>query len=535
MIGYSPLDTTITLGPTRATLVLRIAPVAYKLATVPVIARRNRGCVATGIPTESSNPELAAIFEQLRANVERYNILLDRYPFHYRRAETDIIETSGRYDSTSWADTAQYDSRVRRPYHPGSIVFEQPGVDGQKRLMMYLPTFADLGDSTFDAEHCFAYAGREKNEIRIDFRPAERILDSDVEGSIYLDDERYIVRRAVFRLTKPRHAAPYVVGLTLTTRFEEILPLVPMEAVTRTDEPLNPIRAKGVDPHTAGRAPTMYDLHPLITQRAVEVDSVLDHTFIADELATALTDTAQPAPAPPPQTIALNCAMPPSFETADIPIYGIIGGVSPGNPNNDRLTLGIRRQFKLPGNLTLPVYGYEFNSKVAPTLTGQVTFYLLRGRLTSIAVTATSLIPSVDTALVVAVRRADSLKAFVGVPHGQYTISLSSAKPDPDALSIDLAHVFVPVEPLARKAAIDFNAPAPLLPTGTGLFEFVVDERGRAMPKTLVTVRTSSPEFAAALGKALDKLRFDPALSGNCPIKQVIKQPFAAQIRVQEQ
>jgi hypothetical protein len=153
----------------------------------------------------------------------------------------------------------------------------------------------------------------------------------------------------------------------------------------------------------------------------------------------------------------------------------------------------------------------------------------------SLALTATSLVPAVDSALVTAVRRADSLKAFVGVPAGKYTISLSSAKPDPDAIAIDLAHVSVPVVPLARKAALDFNAPAPLLPTGSGTFEFVVDESGRAIPTTLVTVKTSSDAFANAVGKGLAKLRFDPAVSGSCPIKQVVQQPFQAQFRVQEQ
>jgi hypothetical protein len=533
MLGYSPLDTTITFGPTRSPLlVLRLAPAAIRLSTVPVTAQHDRhgACVVTGIPGRGVNPQLAAIFEQLDANIERYNILLEKYPFRYRRQETELILTDGMPDSTVYVDTATYDSRERRPYHVGSIVYNDVTISGHQRIMMYLPNFADLRDTAFDAAHCFAYMGQEKNEIRIDFRPADRIKVSDVNGSVYLDAATYLVRRAVFHLTKPKLTSSTIFGLTVTTTFQEVMPLVPIVTALSSEQPLMAIRTRGVDPRTTGRAPTVYDLHPLLSRIAVENDVVLDHTFIADDTANARV-ALQP---PKPITITLGCALPPSFETIDIPIYGTVTGARAGDPNNDRVTLGIRRQFHLPNNVDLPVYGFEFNSKVAPTVTGEVTFYLSHGRVTSVALTATSLVPTVDSALVTAVRRADSLKAFVGVPAGTYTMSLSSAKPEGDALAIDLAHISVGVLPLAHKAAIDFNAPPPLLPSGNGTFQFVVDEHGQAIPTTMVTVKTSSPIFARAVGKALDKLRFDPAVSGNCPIKQVVQQPFRAQFRIQD-
>jgi len=537
MLGYSPLDTTITFGPTRPPLlVLRLAPAAIRLSTVPVTARHSRqgACVVTGIPGAGVNPQLAAIFEQLDANIERYNILLQKYPFHYRRKETTLILTDGLPDSTVSVDTSLYDSRDRRPYHVGSIVYNDVTISGHQRIMMYLPNFADLRDSAFDAAHCFAYMGQEKNEIRIDFRPADRIKVSDVNGSVYLDAASYIVRRAIFHLTKPKLTSSTVFGLTVTTTFQEVMPLVPIVTALSSEQPLMAIRSRGLDPRRAGTDPDFYDLHPLLSRKAVENDVVLDHTFIADDTANARV-ALQPSEPVKPITITVGCALPPSFETIDIPVYGTVTGARAGDPNNDRVTLGIRRQFHLPDNIALPVYGFEFNRKVAPTVTGQVKFYLSHGRVSSVALTATSLVPTVDSALVTAVRRADSVKAFVGVPEGTYTMSLSSAKPDGDALAIDLAHISVGVLPLAHKAAIDFNAPPPLLPSGDGTFLFVVDEHGRALPTTMVTVKTSSPKFAQAVGKGLDKLRFDPAVSGNCPIKQVVQQPFRAQFRIQDQ
>jgi hypothetical protein len=169
-------------------------------------------------------------------------------------------------------------------------------------------------------------------------------------------------------------------------------------------------------------------------------------------------------------------------------------------------------------------------------LTGQVTFTLNRaGRLESLTMSATSLVPEVDSALMTAVRQADAAKAFVGVRAGRYTMSLSSANPDPYALAIDLTHISVPVLALAKKAAIATDAPAPALPVGSGIFRFVVDERGHAIPATLMTVMASSPDFAIAVGRDLDSLRFEPAVAGTCPIKQIVEQPFRVQDKVKQQ
>jgi hypothetical protein len=538
MLGYSPLDTSVTFGPGRSPLVLHITPVALRLSTVAVNAERERGkltvCVQTG--RRASDAILAAIFDQLDVNVERYNLLREKYPFTYRRVETEIVQTTNESDSVVSVDTVAYDSRDRRPYQVGSIVFHDTKATGQQRTIMYLPTFGDLGDSAFDAAHCFAYMGQKKGEIRIDFRPADRIAAPDVEGSIFLDASKYILRRAIFRLTKPKLVSSSVIGLTITTTFDEAMPLVPILQTTRTEQPLMAIRSQGVDPRVGGRSPTSFDLHPLLQRVAIETDTVIGHTFIAGTIGGEPVEAAA-APAPPakPITIAVNCTMPPSFETIDIPIYGTVGGAHPGNPNNDRLTLGIRRQFRMPANLDLPVYGFAQNAKVAPTVTGQVTFTLASGRVSRLQLTATSLLPAVDSALVSAVRRADSLKSFVGVPAGQYTVSLSSLTPDAGALATDVAHVSVSVVPLAHQASLDTDAPAPLLPTGNGTFEFVVDEHGHVIPATLRTLKTSSPDFALAVEKGLEKLRYQPAVAGTCPVKQVVQQPFQALMRVREQ
>jgi hypothetical protein len=540
MLGYAPLDTTITVGATRAPLLLRIRPLPFRLATVPVRAKRN-GCQG-GIPTEATNPPLAAVFDQLRMNVERYDLLMKEYPFTFRRKETQYLRV-GTTDSMTAIDTAVYDSRDGRPYRIGSVVYHDSLANGTHRTMMYLPTFADLTDSTFDAAHCFRYAGQKNGEMQIDFRPIPRLTTPDVDGSVFLDATTYLVRRAIFDLTNPGEVDPPVMGLTVTTTFDEVVPLVPMLGATRGVRPMPPVSAAGGSLETQTVSAFMTQA-PTVRERAsIEYDTVLGHTFLADTVGSLPVSQPTPTAPPPPMafTIPVGCTMPPSFETTDILIYGTLvgeravdGTARPLGAAADRALAAIRGRYHLPGNLRLPVYGFAFDSKVAPTVTGEVTFTLTsHGRLQSLDLTATSLSARLDSALVTSVRRADSAGGFAELPDGLYRLSLSSATPTPGARAIALAGVAVDVTPLARDASIDEDSPPVRLPSGSGTFEFVVDERGRAIGTTLRKIASSSLNFTVGVSRALALMRFKPAMTGTCPIKQVVVQPFRATYRVQ--
>ena len=73
---------------------------------------------------------------------------------------------------------------------------------------------------------------------KVDFRPDEQIRVPDVEGSIYLDSTRLIVRRAVFRMTKPEAAKTPIQGLSVTATYREVAPLIPVVDSIITDQPL---------------------------------------------------------------------------------------------------------------------------------------------------------------------------------------------------------------------------------------------------------------------------------------------------------
>jgi hypothetical protein len=121
--------------------------------------------------------------------------------------------------------------------------------------------------------------------VRIDFRPAHAITSPDVEGSIYLDANRLIVRRAVFTMTHPKSADPPLMGLTVETTFRELVPLVPMIDSVHSEQPLpdRPAKSGALGLNGASAAPgglsTMSDTPQLVRRVAIAADDVVSVTF----------------------------------------------------------------------------------------------------------------------------------------------------------------------------------------------------------------------------------------------------------------
>jgi hypothetical protein len=245
-IGFAARDTTIVIagaGPTkRLRIVMRI--VALRLPPVLVQGERSSKCLTPGIPDSTVDPALAALFAELQKNVERYRLLIQEYPFQFAREEWRVNRNDAGYEETVALDTVWYDVQQMedRPYKPGTVVIWQTTDNGTRRQYMPLPTFGYLGDSLFTHTHCFEYMGEDTTggaspTIRVDFQPATSIHTPDLEGSVYLDEDRYIVRRAVFRLTEPDRVVPPISELSVTTTFREVLPLVPLFDEVRYRKP----------------------------------------------------------------------------------------------------------------------------------------------------------------------------------------------------------------------------------------------------------------------------------------------------------
>jgi hypothetical protein len=245
-IGFAARDTIVTVTARSQTGRLHIVlkAVALRLPEVTVMGERAAKCVNTGIPDSSANPSLAGLFAELQKNVDRYRLLVDEYPFAFTREEWRVARNDAGYEQTIDLDTVRYEVKQMegRPYKPGTVVIWEIGPTGNTRQYMPLPTFRYLGDSVFQRTHCFEYVGEDTTGgtpvIRVDFRPASSIRTPDLEGSVYLDEDRYIVRRAEFRITEPDRVVPPISELSVTTTFREIVPLVPLFDEVRYRRPI---------------------------------------------------------------------------------------------------------------------------------------------------------------------------------------------------------------------------------------------------------------------------------------------------------
>jgi len=191
--------------------------------------------VADSARDASNDSGFAAGVSALWQNAERMRFLMDDRHFRYvreRHVLQRIVAADGKsVATTKWTDTVTAESRDRPRYAAWNVASAHERATAQQEPILYLPVLADIADSAFQSGHCFSFGGLHQagdiREIRIDFRP-KGIQAPDVEGSVYLDASRHVVRKTVFRLTHPRDAVPPVLRLEVVTTFHELTPLVPV-------------------------------------------------------------------------------------------------------------------------------------------------------------------------------------------------------------------------------------------------------------------------------------------------------------------
>jgi hypothetical protein len=239
-IGFAPADTVVVLSAgQQQTVTIALSRVAVRLARVMVQRQRSNACTGTGLPEYSADADVNEIFHQLKANIDRVRLLTEQYPLAYALERVRLTRKPGVVDKVIRHDTTVFDDR-KPGYAPGKVLYYD--VDhGEKVRMARLITFADLGDSLFLANHCFVFGGAplvdRTRMIQIDFRPANRLKEPDVEGSIYLDANRFVVLRADVHLSHPEWADPPMDQFGVVTTFKEVAPLITLIATVDSDQP----------------------------------------------------------------------------------------------------------------------------------------------------------------------------------------------------------------------------------------------------------------------------------------------------------
>jgi Carboxypeptidase regulatory-like domain len=522
-IGFTPFDTTVRVLPlpTVTTVNLRLRHVV-RLAQVTVRAKAPRECTNPGVPDSTVDPALALLFSQMNENIVRMRILMTDYPYRFRRIDDYLEREAGHADRRVETDTLELDSWEEVRYAPGEVL-TSGYKHGQPAEYLHLVQFQDLTERSFEDNHCFHLVDDPSGLERIDFRPRSSLQTPDIEGSVYIDPEKMIVRHATFHLTLPRRP---IHDWTYSSTFNEVVPLVPV----------------------------VQRFHSVVlasyTGTQIEDGRVTDYSFIReapvdptvhDTLAGAATaktivgqlqfgsDATRDCPMPPPQLVVeplvATILAPP--DSAANPAWHAAARTVLAN---------VLSHLQLPSTVDLTTMGYAVPAsatdaagrgalRIAPGIFGRYAVDLHRaGATQEVRVTSTSLSSDVDSALVQAMRGvvSDRLRGETIV------LSISTTPPADTTLSTSFAHVQVPSWLLTRAATVPIASNAA---GDTATFEFIVDEQGHAVLSTVHHVASSSEmdPLTEAAQDSLSNRTYRPAMVGRCPVSQVATEKFVFQ------
>jgi hypothetical protein len=227
-LGFAPFDLRVTVPADSATIRIHIelSDIQVTLAAVKVMA--DAPCIAPGAPDPEKDLQFAVIFQQFEQNAQQYRLLADSFPYAYHEERTNF---SVRGDSViEGVQTETVLLRSDKPgwtYHPGHVI-STAFITRQRS--MHLPTLSDFASDDFVKNHCFRYGGQQPTSdgdaVRIDFRAADKLSSSDVNGTILLDAKSYQIRQAELRLSRVPSALKKVAAVDVTTLFREVEPSV---------------------------------------------------------------------------------------------------------------------------------------------------------------------------------------------------------------------------------------------------------------------------------------------------------------------
>lgn len=230
-VGFSPYRGTVVIeSGVTTTAAVQLTPIPVQLASVTVEAMSR--CLTPGVPSESSNREVAALVSLLRENAERYRLLVSEHPFVYAQVRTlgTISDRSSPF-MLQQVDTTATRALAQPGYQPGRVVRRERARNGDREYIMSIPSIIDLADDEFARTHCFAYGGRETHEnetwLRLDVRAFDKLPRPDVHGSFYLDSATSQLRSMRLELSRPDKLPRElggIAGVMVYTRFLEIAP-----------------------------------------------------------------------------------------------------------------------------------------------------------------------------------------------------------------------------------------------------------------------------------------------------------------------
>ncbi len=243
-IGFTPLDTVIPLRE-NDTVRVRIA-LARLVVELPAV--HVAGACGTGKPNAKESEALAALFDQVQQNAERYRLLAQSHPFQLKVEHTrGPKRPNGDFVPPLQVDTVMEEGLPPYPYQVGHLTHLVLNYTGPGRIprILTVPTITDFADTAFSNNHCFTYAGRAKVDgvpvLRVDYQPTPSLKKVvDIKGTIYVREDGYQLVRADMELTgvPPELGTTNMKGMRVQATFTEVVPGVPITATVESMETL---------------------------------------------------------------------------------------------------------------------------------------------------------------------------------------------------------------------------------------------------------------------------------------------------------
>lgn len=221
------------------------------LAAMKVQAQWN--CNKPGRPARAGPDPLVEVFEQLEQNAVRLRLLTTQYPFEMVTERRRVLQHADGLETLDNLDSVRSDGATKARYQPGKVVYDPPGETRTRQKQLQVPTLLDFADPVFQANHCFVLAGIEENEgvkeIRVEFKPADKLKTPDVGGSVFLQASTFKLLRSELEVTRIPSDLPGLLRVRATTYFDEVYPGLPTigEVIATSDlhanSPLSPARA----------------------------------------------------------------------------------------------------------------------------------------------------------------------------------------------------------------------------------------------------------------------------------------------------
>lgn len=221
-IGFAPIDTTLRIAANdTAKINVEMARLVIQLPPMVVSAK-----CTNETPTQPQPALLAELFDQVKQNAERVQLLAKQKPF-----VLIMHHVIGYRNTTNRIVASSIDTVIRRALPPSR--YRAKGVmrrDDAGDWIMALPELPDFADIEFTSSHCFRYAGQTRWEsdsvIKVEFEPVPALdKEVDIEGTMYLRVDNYQLVGLLTKLNKvpPQLRISGVEQVSVRAKFAEIV------------------------------------------------------------------------------------------------------------------------------------------------------------------------------------------------------------------------------------------------------------------------------------------------------------------------